>query len=63
MLQLESIDNPYSFHSYDEHSAKLIKPNHNIHTNHSIDDDLIEISTTTVIYKDLLESNGPPSVF
>ncbi|MCU7799459.1 MAG: hypothetical protein KZQ70_04750 [gamma proteobacterium symbiont of Lucinoma myriamae] len=63
MLQLESIDNAYSFHSYDEHSAKLIKPNNNIHTNHSIDDDLIEISTTTIIYKDLIDSNDLPASF
>lgn len=63
MLQLESIDNAYSFHSYDEHSAKLIKPDNNIHKNHSIDTDFLEISSTTLIYKDLIESNSLPLTF
>ncbi|MCU7939853.1 MAG: hypothetical protein KZQ64_10110 [gamma proteobacterium symbiont of Bathyaustriella thionipta] len=63
MLQLESIDDAYSFHSYDEHSIKLIKPKDNIHANHSNDNDLIEITTTTMIYKDLIESNNLPVSF
>ena len=63
MLQLESIENAYSFHSYNEHSAKLIKPDSNIHTPHSIEDDLLEISATTLIYKDLIEANDLPASF
>ena len=63
MLQLESIENAYSFHSYDEHSAKLIKPHKNIHANRSTEDDFIEISTTTMIYKDIIEANELPASF
>ncbi len=63
MLQLESIENAYSFHSYNEQSAKLIKPDSNIHTPHSIEDDLLEISATTLIYKDLIEANDLPASF
>lgn len=63
MLQLESIEDAYSFHSYDEHSIKLIKPNNNIHENHSVENSLIEISTTTMIYKDIIESANLPASF
>ena len=63
MLQLESIKDAYSFHSYDKHSAKLIKPDNNVHTNHSTEDDLIEISTTTMIYKNVLTSDNLPVSF
>ncbi len=63
MLQLESIENAYSFHSYNEHSAKLIKPQTNIHAHHSIADDLLEISETTLIFIDLFENNDLPATF
>lgn len=63
MLQLENIENAYSFHSYDEHSAKLIKPNKNIHSNSSTRDNLLEITSTTLIYKELIESRDLPSTF
>ena len=63
MLQLETIDDAYSFHSYDENSAKLIKPDKDIHSNHSRVDALIEISSTTLVYKNLLQSSHYPDTF
>ncbi len=63
MLQLETIENSYSFHSYDEHSAKLIKPDYNIHSNQSIDDALLQISTTTLIYKNKIDTDHFPAAF
>lgn len=63
MLQLESIDNAYAFHSYDKHSATVIKPDSNIHAHHSLTDERIKISNTTLIYKDLMESANLPSSF
>jgi len=63
MLQLENIENAYSFHSYDEHSAKLIKPNTNIHANSSPADNLLEITSTTLVYKELIDSSSFPSSF
>lgn len=62
MLQLENIENAYSFHSYDEHSARLIKPDANIHTGSPIEDNLLEVSNTTLVFKDqLVSSDLPPS--
>lgn len=63
MLQLENIENAYSFHSYDAHSAKLITPNKNIHTNSADEDNLLEITSTTLVYKELIESNDFPASF
>jgi len=63
MLQLENIENAYSFHSYDEHSAKLIKPNKNVHSNSSTGDNLLEITSTTLVYKELIDSSSFPSSF
>ncbi len=63
MLQLENIDNAWSFHSYDDHSAKLIKPNQNIHSPSSVDDHLLKITTTTLVYKELIISRDLPSSF
>jgi len=63
MLQLENIENAYSFYSYDEHSAKLIKPDTSIHANSSSADNLLEINSTTLIYKKLIESSDLPSSF
>ncbi len=63
MLQLETIDDAYSFHSYDEHSAKLIKPNKDIHSMQSKEDALREISCTTLIYKNQLETRDYPQSF
>ena len=60
MLQLETIDNTYSFHSYDEHSAKLIKPQANIHSTQTLDEVLLEISTTSLIYKNQLINDKLP---
>ncbi|WP_198263811.1 MTH938/NDUFAF3 family protein [sulfur-oxidizing endosymbiont of Gigantopelta aegis] len=51
MLQLENIENAYSFHSYDDHSAKLVKPGANIHSNNAADA-ILEINISTLIYKD-----------
>ncbi len=59
MLQLETIDNAYSFHSYDDKSARIIKPQHNIHSTQSAADALVEISSTTFIYKNQLETDFP----
>lgn len=63
MLQLETIENSYSFHSYDEHSAKLIKPGYNTHSNQSIEEALLQISSTTLIYKDTIDDNHFPASF
>jgi len=63
MLQLESIENAYSFHSYNEHSATLIKPNSLIHSHHSIEEDLIKISSTTLIYGDTIDTDKLPLSF
>ncbi|MCW8931902.1 MAG: Mth938-like domain-containing protein [Gammaproteobacteria bacterium] len=63
MLQLENIENAYSFHSYDEHSAKLITPDKNIHSNSPTEDNLLEIKSTTFIYQELIESELFPSSF
>ena len=63
MLQLETIEDSYSFHSYDETSAKIIRPNRNIHSNVKSEDDLIEIVTTTLIYKDHLDTEAFPTQF
>jgi len=63
MLQLETIDDAYSFHSYDDHCAKLIKLGKDIHSNQSINEILLEISTTTLIYKNQLETENYPESF
>jgi len=63
MLQLETIQNAYSFHSYDDKSAKLIEPNRDIHSNQSIEDELLEITTTSLIYQELLVCAGFPDSF
>ncbi len=63
MLQLENIDNAYSFYSYDEHSAKLVKPDSNVSSSSSIADNLLEISSTSLVYKDRIESSDLPSCF
>lgn len=63
MLQLENVENAYSFHSYDEHSAKLIKPDSNIHANSSREDNLLEITATTFIYKETIGGEGFPASF
>ncbi|MCU7836832.1 MAG: Mth938-like domain-containing protein [gamma proteobacterium symbiont of Taylorina sp.] len=63
MLQLETIENSYSFHSYDKQSASLIKPDHSIHSNQSIEDTLVQISSTTIIYKDKLDNTNLPAQF
>ncbi len=63
MLQLESIEGAYSFHSYDEQSIKLIKPKHTIHNHHNIEDDLIELRSSVLIYKDCLISKNWPVSF
>ena len=63
MLQLETIDDTYSFHSYDEKSVKLIKPDSNIHSNQAIEDALLEISSTTLIYKNHIKNNNMPDTF
>ena len=61
MLQRENIENAYSFHSYDECSAKLITPH--LARKQATDDNLLEITSTTLIYKDLIDSNDFPSSF
>ncbi len=63
MLQLESIENAYSFHSYNEHSATLIKPNSQIHSHHSIEKDLLNISSTTLIYGESIDTDNLPLSF
>ena len=63
MLQLETIEDSYSFHSYDDSSAKIIKPNRDIHSNSNHEDDLIEIASTTLIYKDQLDGGTFPEQF
>jgi len=63
MLQLETINNAYSFHSYNEHSAKLIKPQANIHSNQTIEEALLEISTTSLVYKNQLINNNLPATY
>ncbi len=63
MLQLESIENAYSFHSYNEDSATLIKPNSQIHSHHSIEKDLLKISSTTLIYGDIIDTDNLPFSF
>ncbi len=63
MLQLENIENAYSFHSYDDRSAKLIKPDRNIHPHSPKDDHLLEITSTTLIYKELIITKDLPSSF
>lgn len=63
MLQLETIEDSYSFHSYTETSAKLIKPNRNINSGQVKADDFVEITQTTLIYKDLMELASFPAQF
>lgn len=63
MLQLERVEGAYAFHSYDEHGAKLIRPNTDIHANQSSEDDLLEISGTTLVYKDVIETQNLPASF
>lgn len=69
MLQLETIDNVYYFHSYEERSVKLIKPaiHKQENNNHSkqpiIENALLEISSTIIIYKNQLENNNLPDSF
>lgn len=63
MLQLETIENSYSFHSYDDHCAKIIRPNRNINSNQVQEDDFVEISSTTFIYQDRLENSALPESF
>ena len=63
MLQLESIDHTYSFHSYDKHSATLIKPDSNIHSQETTDNELITITQTTLIYKNTILSASLPKQF
>lgn len=63
MLQLETIVDSYSFHSYNDSSAKIIKPDRDIHANTASEDDFIEITSTTFLYKDQLQSEGFPDQF
>ncbi len=63
MLQLETIDNAYSFHSYDNKSAKVIKPDYNIHSNQPLENALLQTSTTTLIYKDQMDTTSFPKTF
>lgn len=68
MLQIETIKDSYSFHSYDNSSAKIIKPDRDIHSsplqsNQGKEVDLLEISITTLIYKDQLKSENFPEQF
>ncbi len=63
MLQLENIENAYSFHSYDEHRARLIKPDANIHSGSRPEDNLLEVTETTLVYKMQVESSGFPGAF
>jgi len=63
MLQIETISDAYSFHSYDEHSARLIKPNRNIHSSESTDDDFITIDSTTLVSKQQLSQAEFPEQF
>jgi len=63
MLQLETIEHAYSFHSYNKQSARLIKPNYNIHSNQAIEDELVTFSTTFIVCKDRLEHQNLPAEF
>ncbi len=63
MLQIETISDAYSFHSYDEHSARLIKPNRNFHSSESTDDDFITIDSTTLVSKQQLSQAEFPEQF
>ena len=63
MLQLEAIENSYYFHSYTEKSAKIIKPNRNINSNQSSEDDFIEITSTALLYKEQLQIDAFPQSF
>ena len=63
MLQLETIENSYSFHSYDAHGAKIIRPNRNVNSSETHDDDFVEISSTTLIYQNHLQSDDLPESF
>ncbi len=67
MLQLESVENSWSFHSYDAHSAKLINPEtikeQNISPGSTTDAHLVEITSTSLIYKELLETENYPATF
>ena len=63
MLQIETISDAYSFHSYDDHSARLIKPNRNIHSSDSTDDDFVTLDNTCLVYKDILFQSSFPVSF
>jgi len=67
MLQLESVENGWSFHSYDAHSIKLISPDiikeQNIRPGSTSDAHLVEITSTSLIYKELLETEDYPGTF
>ena len=63
MLQLETIENSYSFHSYDAHCAKIIKPNRNVNSNQVQDDDFVEITSTTLVYQNQLLHDTLPESF
>lgn len=63
MLQLETIEDSYFFHSYDRDCAKIIKPNRNVFSNQVQDDDFVEISSTTLIYRDQLHTEALPERF
>ena len=63
MLQIETISDAYSFHSYDDHSARLIKPNRNIHSSDSTEDDFITLDSTCLVFKDTLSQSAFPAEF
>ena len=63
MLQIETISDAYSFHSYDKDSARLIKPNRNIHTSDSTEDDFVTIDRTCLVFKDQLAQEHFPQQF
>jgi uncharacterized protein len=63
MLQLETIEDSYSFHSYDENSAKIIKPNRNIHASDQTEDNFITVSSTTLVYQNQLDEQTFPRQF
>ncbi len=63
MLQIETISNAYSFYSYDEHSAQLIKPNRNINSTESTEDDFLTLKNTSLIFKDQYTQSHFPEQF
>ncbi len=63
MLQIETISDAYSFYSYDEHSARLIKPNRNINSTESSEDDFLTLESTSLVFKDQYTQSHLPEQF